>query len=64
MNLKVKYVILLKRKRGEYYMTVVFKVSDNIKEMMIKYYKDRVSSTPPYSIFQVKDFDCVTTLYE
>ncbi len=45
-------------------MTVVFKVSDNIKEMMIKYYKDRVTSTPPYSIFQVKDFDCVTTLYE
>lgn len=45
-------------------MTVVFKVSDNIKEMMIDYYKDRASSTPPYSIFQVKDFDCVTTLYE
>ena len=45
-------------------MTVVFKVSDNIKEMMIEYYKDRASSTPPYSIFQVKDFDCVTTLYE
>ena len=45
-------------------MTVVFKVSDNIKEMMIEYYKDRATSTPPYSIFQVKDFDCVTTLYE
>ncbi len=45
-------------------MTVVFKVSDNIKDMMIEYYKDRATSTPPYSIFQVKDFDCVTTLYE
>ena len=46
-------------------ITIVFKVSDNIKEKMIKYYKDKAcSKTPPYAIFQVKDFDCVTTLYE
>lgn len=46
-------------------MTIVFKVSDNIKPMMIEFYKDRsVTNPPPYSIFQVKDFDCVTTLYE
>ncbi len=45
--------------------TIVFKVSDNIKEKMIKYYEDRkCEKTPPYALFQVKDFDCVTTLYE
>ena len=44
--------------------TIVFKVSDNIKEKMIDYYKDMVTGKPPYSIFQVKDYDCVTTLYE
>ncbi len=46
-------------------MTIVFKVSDNIKDMIIKYYSDRKEEkTPPYAIFQVKDYDCVTTLYE
>ena len=46
-------------------LTIVFKVSDNIKEMMIKHYADmKCEKTPPYAIFQVKDFDCVTTLYE
>lgn len=46
-------------------VTIVFKVSDNIKEMMIKHYEDmKCDKTPPYAIFQVKDFDCVTTLYE
>jgi ribonuclease HIII len=46
-------------------VTIVFKVSDNIKNQMIKYYEDRkCDKTPPYAIFQVKDFDCVTTLYE
>lgn len=45
--------------------TIVFKVSDNIKEMMIKHYSDmKCDKTPPYAIFQVKDYDCVTTLYE
>ena len=44
--------------------TIVFKVSDNIKEKMIDYYKDMVTGKPPYAIFQVKDYDCVTTLYE
>ncbi len=46
-------------------MTIVFKVSDNIKPLMIEFYKDRfLEKKPPYSLFQVKDFDCVTTLYE
>lgn len=44
--------------------TIVFKVSDNIKEEMIEHYQDMVTGKPPYSIFQVKDYDCVTTLYE
>lgn len=46
-------------------MTIVFKVSDNIKQEMIENYEPRKClKTPPYAIFQVKDFDCVTTLYE
>ncbi len=46
-------------------MTIVFKISDNLKPQMLEFYKDRMSPThPPYSVFQVKDFDCVTTLYE
>ena len=52
-------------KNGFKQQTIVFKVSDNIKEMMIKHYEDmKGEKTPPYAIFQVKDFDCVTTLYE
>ncbi len=46
-------------------MTIVFKLSDNLKPQMLEFYQDRMSETkPPYSVFQVKDFDCVTTLYE
>lgn len=46
-------------------MTIVFKVSDNIKPDIISFYEDRFEEKkPPYSIFQVKDYDCVTTLYE
>ena len=46
-------------------MTIVFKVSDNVKEKMIKYYKDlRRDKTPPYAIFQASDADTIITLYE
>ncbi len=46
-------------------MTIVFKVSDNIKPLMIEFYRDRMlDKKPPYSIFQVKEYDCVITLYE
>ena len=39
--------------------TIAYKVSDNIKDQMIKYYeKNKCDKTPPYAIFQVKDFDC------
>ena len=44
--------------------TIVFKVSDNIKDQMIEHYQDMVTGKPPYSIFQVKQYDCVITLYE
>ncbi len=46
-------------------MTIVYKVSDNIKPLMINFYQDRFVANPPmYSVFQVKDYDCVITLYE
>lgn len=45
--------------------TIVFKVSDNIKKKMIDHYEfTKCDKTPPYAIFQAKDYDCVTTLYE
>lgn len=45
--------------------TIVFKISDNLKNKVIDFYKDRaLPNHPPYSIFQVKDYDCVITLYE
>ncbi len=45
--------------------TIVFKISPNLKKKLIEFYQDRFESKkPPYSVFQVKDIDCVTTLYE
>lgn len=46
-------------------MNIVFKVSDNIKEKMIDYYKDKLcEKTPPYAIFQAREADTVITLYQ
>ena len=46
-------------------MTIVFKVSDNIKEKMKEFYQDkRRSVTPPYAIFQAQEADTIITLYE
>ncbi len=46
-------------------MTIVFKVSDNIKEKMIDYYKDvKRPKTPPYALFQADEADTIITLYE
>ena len=46
-------------------MTIVFKVSDNIKKQMIDYYFDkRREKTPPYAIFQADEADTNITLYE
>lgn len=45
--------------------TIVFKISDNLRDEVIDFYKDRtIDNKPPYSVFQVKDYDCVITLYE
>ncbi len=46
-------------------MNIVFKVSDNVKEKMIDFYKDKIRpKTPPYAIFQAMDADTIITLYE
>ena len=45
-------------------MTIVFKVSDNIKEKMIKYYENlKRPTTPPYAVFQAQEEDTIITLY-
>ncbi len=45
--------------------TIVFKASDNIKQKLMDHYYDmRCDKTPPYAVFQVKQYDCVITLYE
>ncbi len=45
-------------------MTIVFKVSDNVKEKMIKYYENlKREKTPPYAIFQAQEEDTIITLY-
>ncbi len=46
-------------------MTIVFKVSENVQQKMIEYYKDcRREKTPPYAIFQALEADTIITLYE
>lgn len=46
-------------------MTIVFKISDNIRNKVIDYYKDlRKDKTPPYAVFQALDADTTITLYE
>ena len=46
-------------------MTIVYKISDNTKEEMIKYYEDKKrDKTPPYAIFQAEESGTIITLYE
>ena len=46
-------------------MTIVFKVSDKLKQELISYYADKKrEKTPPYAIFQAMDADTIVTLYE
>jgi ribonuclease HIII len=47
-------------------LTIVFKVSENVKEKMINFYKDKCrDKKPPYSVFQaVEAEDTIITLYE
>lgn len=45
--------------------TIVYKISDNVKEEMIEYFQDKKrEKKPPYSIFQADEADTVITLYE
>lgn len=63
MKIKGNYVTIYFR--GENTLTIVFKVSDNVKEKMINYYKDNTRpKTPPYAIFQADEADTIITLYE
>ncbi|MBE5746548.1 MAG: ribonuclease HIII [Clostridiales bacterium] len=46
-------------------MILVYKVSPNIKEKVIEYYKDlQRPNKPPYSVFQAEEADTIITLYE
>ncbi len=46
-------------------MTIVFKISDNLKDKVIKYYQNkRKEKTPPYAVFQAMEGDTTITLYE
>ncbi len=46
-------------------MTIVFKLSDNLKNKVIDYYKDlKKDKTPPYAVFQAMEADTTITLYE
>lgn len=47
-------------------MTIVFKLSDNLKPKVIAHYEDMFKeNTPPYAIFQAQELDgTVITLYE
>lgn len=46
-------------------MNIVFKVSDNVKNKMLDFYKDKMRpKTPPYAVFQADDADTIITLYE
>lgn len=45
--------------------TIVFKISENLKKDVLEFYQDRFyEKKPPYSVFQVRDYDCIITLYE
>ncbi len=46
-------------------MTIVFKISNNLKKEIIEHYKDTAKvNKPPYSVFQSEDCGTVVTLYE
>ena len=56
---------MLKLVASEVLMTIVFKLSDNLKDAVIKHYERYMpTKTPPYAVFQVKNYDTTITLYE
>ena len=62
MKNKLNYVKII---LGDIKMTIVFKLSDNLKPKVIKYYENKqVLKKPPYSVFQAREADTVITLYE
>lgn len=45
--------------------TIVYKISENLKDEIIEHYKDTAKAVhPPYSVFQSEDCGTVVTLYE
>ncbi|MDD3048610.1 MAG: ribonuclease HIII [Bacilli bacterium] len=45
--------------------TIVYKISDNTKDEMLKYFEDKKrEKTPPYAVFQADEADTIVTLYE
>ena len=45
-------------------MVISYKISDNTKEEMIKYYEDKKrAKTPAYAVFQADEAGTVITLY-
>ena len=45
--------------------TIVYKLSDNTREELIKYFDDKKrEKTPPYAVFQADEADTKVTLYE
>lgn len=52
--------------KGRIFMTIVFKLSDNLKDKVINHYQDMFKEkTPPYAVFQAQEMDgTVITLYE
>lgn len=46
-------------------MTIVYKISENLKREIIEHYRDTAKTNkPPYSVFQSEDCGTVVTLYE
>jgi ribonuclease HIII len=46
-------------------VTIVFKISDNLKDEIVEHYKETSrAEKPPYSVFQSVDVGTVVTLYE
>ena len=46
-------------------MNIVIRVSEETKDKMIEYYKDKMrDKTPPYAIFQAQEEDTIITLYQ
>lgn len=56
---------MLKCTKEVYLMTIVYKISENLKHEIIEHYKDTAKTNkPPYSVFQSEDCGTVVTLYE